>query len=151
MLPQSKQVIVMDLVSSASGATGTGRVDTLGFDFVSIDTVMATSNATNPPTRLRLMESDDTVVTNFANIVPMTGGTATSATVGFVIPDSRTDTTTLYGIKMNLDLKGRKRWLRIEVSPADTNQITSSVANLHRGDEAPVNATDAGVLVLAEG
>ena len=151
MLPQSKQVIMMDLLSSAAAATGTGRVDTLGFDFVSIDTVMATSTATNPPTRLRLMESDDTVVTNFANIVPFTGGTATSATVGFVIPNSRTNTNTFYGVKFNVDLRGRKRYLRLEVSPADTNQITSAVANLHRGDEAPVNATDANVLVLAEG
>ena len=151
MLPQSKQYIMMDLLSAAAASTATGRVDTQGFDFVSIDTVMATSVATNPPTRLRLMESDDTVVTNFANIVPFTGGTAVSATVGFVIPNSRTNTNTFYGVKFNVDLRGRKRYLRLEVSPTDTTQIITAVANLHRGDEAPVNTTDANVLVLAEG
>jgi len=151
MLPQGKQMIIIDQASTTAAFTATGRIDTVGFDFVTIDTTMATSTATNPPTTFRLMESDDTVVTNFANIVPFTGGTATSATVGFVIPNSRVNTNTFYGVKFNVDLRGRKRYLRLEIATADTTQVITSIANLYRGDEAPVNTTDANVLALVEG
>ena len=53
-------------------------------------------------------------------------------------------------MKFNVDLKGRERYLRLSISPL-TTQVITAIANLYRGDEAPVNTTDANVKALVEG
>ena len=52
--------------------------------------------------------------------------------------------------KFNLDLRGRKRYLGVRISPLTTHIITAT-ANLSRNDEAPVDATGANVTALVEG
>lgn len=142
-LPQSKQIIAISQASTTNGATVTGNIDTLGFDYATIDIIMSTSNAlTNNPSTLKLSESDDTVVTNFSDVTGFVGDT------GFTIPPAVTVGN--WGVKFNLNLVGRKRYLRVTVTPLTTQSITA-IANLHRGDESPINTTDANVKALVEG
>jgi hypothetical protein len=61
-----------------------------------------------------------------------------------------TNTATLSHYKFNVDLRHRKRYLRLLASPVTTQSFTA-VANLHRGELVPVTATDAGVSVLVAG
>jgi len=146
MLPSSKQVIVIAQVDITAAATQTANIDTLGYDFMSLDVIMGTSDdATNNPSTFKLAESDDTVVTNFGDITAFVG----DGTGGWTIPAADTANTT--GFKFNADLRGRKRYLKLTIAAVGTNQLTTAIANLHRGDEAPVNTTDAGVVALVEG
>lgn len=133
-----------------NGATGTANVDTLGFDYVSIKLIATTADVvSNKPTVLKIAESDDTVVTNFANVTTFVGGTATSTSVGFVIPSADTSNPNVY--RFNVDCRYRKRYLKISVSP-QTTQTYSLVADLGEGSEWPdVNTTKAGVHVLVNG
>ena len=136
-VPASKAVLMIDAASTTNAATATGIVDTKGFDFCSIDIISATTNdTTNNPTVFNLLESDDTVVTNAATISGFVGDT------DWTIPTGDTANTTL--TKMDVDCRGRKRYLRLNISPL-TTVIYTAIANLGRGEELPKDATSAGV------
>ena len=145
MRAATKQVIAINNAVATNAATASGNIDTLGFDYVSIDVSTTTSNAaTNNPSVLKISESDDTVVTNFADVTAFVG----DGVGGWTVPNSVT--TGVWGVKLNIDLRARKRWLKVTVSPL-TTQTISAVANLSLGDTTPVDATGAGVKALVEG
>ena len=128
MQPSLKSDVAITPVSTTNAATASGNVDTLGFDWMTLDVFMTTSNnVTNNPSVLKLTESDDTVVTNFAAIAALTGDGAGRR---FTIPNAVTAGD--WAVKFNVDLRGRKRYLKLSVSPV-TTQIIAAVANLGRG------------------
>ena len=142
MLPYGKQVIVISQASTTNAATATGNIDTQGYDYATIDVIMATSNdTTNNPTVFKLAECDTTVVTSFANITAAVG----DGTGGFTIPAAVTSGN--WGMKFNVDLRGKKRYLKLSISPL-TTQVITAIANLFRGDELPVDTTKANVKAL---
>lgn len=144
MLPISKTVVAITAQSVTNAATVTGNIDRLGYDYCELDVLLAGGNAaTNNPSVLKVSESDDTVVTNFADVTGLVGDT------GFTIPNIGTDTEASTVVKMRLDLKKRKRYLKVTISPI-TTEVLCAVAQLGRGYEAPVSTTDAGVATVVE-
>ena len=136
MLAPRKQTIMISPASFTNGATASGNVDTRGFDYVEIDLIMATADVvSNIPSVLKLSEADVTDVTSFANISGAVGGT------DFTIAAS---TSVANGYKFCVDLRGRKRYIKLSVSPR-TTQISGAVANLGRGEEQPIGTTSANV------
>jgi len=135
--------LVVDRVSATNGATITsGQIDTLGYDQLTVLISSSTSNAaTNKPATLRLTESDDTVLTNFAAITTLTGGTATN---NFTIPNMQTATSTQPYAVLNVDCKARKRYITLEVSPV-TTQTFVAYGILSRAEIAPTTTTLANV------
>lgn len=148
MNQQNKQVIVIAQASTTNAATAAGNIDTIGYDFCSIDTLMATSNnTTNNPTVFKLAESDDTVVTNFSDITAFVG----DGVGGWTIPAAETVATNPSNrFKFNVDCRARKRYLRLSISPL-TTQVITAIANLSKHEQAPVNTTTANVKALVEG
>ena len=131
----------------ATTATATGRVDCLGFNYVAVDVLVdSTTGGTSPPTVLKFTEGDTTTADDV--IVALTGGTATGANVGFVIP--ATTTAAPAGIvRFNIDLKKRKRYLKFSVTPLISGgQLISAVAHLSRAHVMPDTAAEAGVTAL---
>ena len=88
---------------------------------------------------LTLKEGDTT--SSFATFSGCVSGT------DYTIPAANTSVSNKY--KFNVDLKARKRYLEVAISPR-TTQITGIHANLFKGEESPVNTTKAGVHMLAE-
>jgi hypothetical protein len=132
--PAPKSVIVISPTSTTNAATTTGSFDCKGYDYAVID-VMATTtnNATNNFSVLTLSEGDTT--SSYAAV--STGDTdwtiATQSTsVDAVVAQFR------------LDLRARKRYLKLTASPLTTQTIWAH-AQLHRGDAMPVAAAAAGV------
>ena len=84
-----------------NSATASANVDTNGADYATIVVNISSEVNTNAvgPT-ISLLESDDTTVTNFATITPNITGDAIAAKP------------IVYGI----DLRGRKRYLRLTIS-----------------------------------
>lgn len=148
MFPQSKAVVFLLTTSATNAATVTSQnLDCKGFDFVSIDLISTTSNNTsNKPSVLKLQEADDTNATSFADVAAFVGG----GVGGFTIPNWHTNTATALPLKMNVDMRHRKRYLRLLVSPVTTQDFTA-IANLHRGEIVPVSAADVGVLAVVAG
>ena len=108
----------------------------------------ATSNSTSNKLTVCKLEECDTSNGTFTAIVALTGGTATSTSVGFVIPAAHATLQQKY--MMNVDLRGRKRWLKLSLSPV-TTQILGAIAVLDRGEQNPptVATGDLALIVRA--
>jgi hypothetical protein len=149
MKPSPKAVLVIASVSKTNGATASASFDTLGFDHATIDIVLPTADTTtNGPSVLKLSESDDTTTT-VTDIAAFTGGTQTSATVGFVITAKTTASANTL-LKFNVDLKKRKRYLTLTIVPR-TTQIVYALGNMQIAEQEPTQAADAGVDTLVQG
>ena len=139
----AKRVVSILGTGVTNGATVTANIDTIGFDFASIDLVLGTSNTvSNKPSTLKLSESDDTVVTNFADITAFVGG----GTGGFTIPNADTSNANVY--VFNVDCRGRKRYLKLTATPV-TTQAAVMDARLSCAEEAPNTTSEFGTGVLA--
>lgn len=133
-----KAAIVLAPVSSTNGETHTGIIDTLGYDFLTLDVFTTTSDSTaNNPSVLKLTEGDTNAISSASAITEFTGDGAG----GFTIPLADTDTPWL--VKFNVDCRARKRYLFLSISPT-TTQTLSAVANLFKGSTAPITAGNAG-------
>lgn len=136
MLPATKQVI-LNLSGSTAGVTVlTGSIDTKGFGYTSI-AVLANSNAAVSTTVAHnsLEESDDnSTFTAISAAAPGTGFTPSTVTVASTGPK----------IIYNVDLRGRKRYLKVTVGLAATATSVGIVADLARASDAPVSATEQG-------
>jgi hypothetical protein len=146
MLPAAKHYIAITPASFTNGATAGGTseplaIDTLGYDFMSVTVFGGTVNTTsNTLSVLSLKEADVTNTSSFANVSGAVGGT------DFTIAAAAYATTSNQNIwTYNVDLRGRKRYLRVFASP-QTTQLIAGLASLYRGEQAPVTATKANAL-----
>jgi hypothetical protein len=154
MVPQAK--LLLDSVTGQGSATNGGtytsaNIDTLGVDYVTIDIAATTQSASTQagsPSVLKIQESDTTVASTFADCVGFRGGSATATNVDFVVGIGKTAGVNAY--KLNVDARGRKRYINVVVSPT-TSQTFEVSANGFRNEIAPNTAARAGVLSLVEG
>lgn len=138
MNPQPKVVSAVSATSITNGGTATGVIDTLGYDYACITVRASASNTTsNKPSVLKISESDD--ATNYTDVSGAVGGT------DFTVPTQATNADNL--VQFNMSLKGRKRYLKVTVSPV-TTQTIDAIAHLHKGEQAPITAVKAGVGAL---
>jgi hypothetical protein len=149
MKPQPRLALAIASASVTAAATATATiVDTnpstaSRAKFLSLDIVATTADVvSNKPQTLKLQHSDTTNATDFADIAGFVGGT------DFTVPNADTSNPNLY--KFNVNLQGRKRYIRAQYSPR-TTQTVFAVANLHNLDQSPISAVKAGVLALVEG
>lgn len=138
MIPAPKTMLLISPASTTNAGTASGSIDTKGFDFAVIDVIASASDAvSNNFSVLTLSEGD----TTSAYTAISTGDTdftiANAETAGHVVAQFR------------VDLRARKRYLKLAASPV-TTQIIAATANLFRGDELPVTATKAGAGVLVD-
>jgi len=134
--------------SGATNATATGLIDGLGYNHCTITIWADSTDATTKQfTALKITECDTSDGT-FADIVALTGGTATSTSVGFVIPASDTDSEVI--TLMSVSLVGRKRYLKVNLTPA-SNYLFHAIGHLTKGHEMPVSTTQCGVQAVVRG
>ncbi len=120
-----------------AAATVTATIDRWGFDDIRLTLVMGTADVvSNKPTTLKVEEGDTTDSTAFTvnTVAPMTGGSVGNTSGFFVIPTAITTGTNIYVI--DVDCRGRKRYLRLTVAPATTQEAVL-VWELFRAKETP--------------
>lgn len=120
-----------------NSATVTANLDCSGASYADIRIALASEINTNAvgPT-LSILESDDTVVTNFATIVA---------------DRTSEDITAAKEVTYGVDLRGRKRYLRLAVTTATTtnDDVTlAAVATLSRKTEGPAGTASSGDVVV---
>ncbi|HUS98215.1 MAG TPA: hypothetical protein VMX97_15920, partial [Hyphomicrobiaceae bacterium] len=121
----SPKSVAIFSASFTAAATASGNVDTLGYDFAVVDLIESASNAaTNNCSVLKISESDD--ATTFVDVSGLVGDT------DFTIPASVT-TGVQSVVQMRIDLRGRKRYLKLSASPV-TTQVLTGFAHLHIGE-----------------
>lgn len=142
--PAAKSVIIISPVSTTAAGTATGIVDTLGAAYAVIDVCATTSNnVTNNPSVLKLAEATDTVASNFTNVATFVGDSA------WVIPNADTANSQIVA-QFRVPLTGRKRYLRVDVSPVTTQTIWSH-GRLYTGDEEVPTPTLTGAAAVVVG
>jgi hypothetical protein len=134
--------------SVAASATHSHEIDTLGFEYVSIDVVYSpfASTTSNAAPVLRLTQHDVTG-TGQTNISGFVGGTDFTVAAGTT---TGANVNVGYVARFNVDMRGKRRFLTLYTSPGNTVAI-SSVARLGRAEEAPFSAATKNVGTLVSG
>ena len=118
--------------SVTSGATASGLVDCLGYSEAAVDVILdSQGSTTSNPSVLKLSESNITDATGFADITGFVG----DATNGFAIPAAGAAATI---VRLNVDMRARKRYLKVTVSPDGATQILAAVVTLGKAKDSTV-------------
>ncbi len=150
MNPERKILSLYPQSVGSSGTNGVLVIDTrpttgiTGFGYLTADIMIGPGAATTAPTTCQILESDAND-TNYVQIGNLGGGTATSATVGFVLPSIATSAASGKTIGFGVNLSAaRKRFIKVSVVPG-TTAVVSITASLFRPfTPMAANTTDSG-------
>jgi len=154
MIPEqnSKVVVLLGPVTAATNADSTNYFDTLGYDYAVIDVAVPAATATNSSAKLQVLSlTEGDTTSSFAAFGTFTGTTnTTAAATEFVIPVW--NNTSLGGVhRFYIDLRARKRYIKIADRPAASHTIIYSTVSLSRAETAPDTDTERGVMVSVTG
>jgi hypothetical protein len=126
-------------VATNSSTTATLRLDTLGYDYASIDVVYgavlaAGTNSASAQT-LTLKHSDSA----------STGYDVISGYPTVALPTAAASSVVSSIVRFDVDMRGRKRYLEVASSP-NTLATVVVVARLGKGEVGPASATEKGVV-----
>jgi hypothetical protein len=132
----------------ATNATAGLCVDTKGYDYATVRVMWGTNISTSAARFLTLyVRESDTVTspTSMTSIVAFNGGTATSSTVGFVFPEATAGATSGGALTFSVDLKARKRYLGLAMTPGGASNFVAAEAICSRAGESKDTTTTAKV------
>jgi hypothetical protein len=141
MILSQMHKVVGVLPASAATTTTTLTVDAMSWDYASFTILRASNAATAFASVLKIEESDDN--STFSNVSGFVGGT------DFTIP-TVTDTANTALVKLDVDTKVRKRYLKVSVQPSASIAVAVE-GRLSRGELAPTSASEAGVVGWVKG
>jgi hypothetical protein len=145
MKPEYKTIPMFEGATVSSAGTLFGCVDTKGFSHLGIDLAAGTGEAAQTAcTILRLCENDASAMTAYTDGTPITqfvGAAAVSTSAGFVLPALSSTKQNVY--RFNIDLRGRKRYIGINLGLAKQTVGVSAHANLFRSEIGPAMVTAA--------
>ena len=140
MIHSQMEKVVASVPTSVGSSAVTLTIDSLGYDYASVTVLRAANASTVFASVLKVEESDDN--SSFSNVTGLVGGT------DFTIP-AVSDTSSAAIVKLDVDTKARKRYLKVTATPAvSVNTVVS--ARLSRGD-APTTASEAGCIGWVKG
>jgi hypothetical protein len=119
-------------------ATVTMVVDRIGYDQASVLVMKAPAAAATSFASVLKVEESDASGSGYSDVTAM----VKDGTGGFTM--DAVSTTAASVVKMDIDCKARKRYLRVTMSP-DVSATVSVVALLSRGEEYPYDAATVNV------
>ena len=138
---ENSKTVVGTTVTSAAG-TATLTIDRLGFDYASIDVVVAVS-ATPANTAASIL-----------NVLTLSGGDTTTAGTSIytvAAPSASAAVTSQPSVvRFDIDLRGKGRYVKVDATPA-TSLATTIVARLGKGEIGIDSASEMGVLAKYSG
>jgi len=138
---EATKTVVGSTVTSAAG-TATLTLDTLGYDYASIDVAVATS--TTPAN----------TSASILNVLTLTQGdtnTAGASVYTVAAPAASVAVTNQPSVvRLDVDLRGKGRYVKVDATPA-TSLATTIVARLGKGEVGPESASAKGVLAKYSG
>lgn len=137
MIPslRGKDTVLLESQAITDGNTATANFDCIGADWATIRMSFGAevnTNAVNPT--ISLLESDDTVVTNFA-------------TFDSNFERAAEDLTSAKEVRYEIDLRARKRYLRLSLALGGATNDDINVAvigTLTRNEADPASTSDMG-------
>ena len=146
------QIAPATVATNATAAMIFSKLGTRGetFDHANILVNLGTA-ATNSVTitTLKLQEGDTSVISNHTDIVAFTGGTATSTSVGFVLPVAAADQDGGQVIEFSVDLSKRKKYISLELTPGQS-MVCGATAILSKSGQSIDNTTTGSLTNLSD-
>jgi len=127
-----------------SSQTNTLTLDTLGYDHASIDVIYGPVASTSSVAQTLTLKQGDATNAVTDNVTGFTGDMKPAAYAG------QTVSTTMTISRLEVDCRGKKRYLAVATSP-NTDAVIVISARLSRGEEGPYDATTKGVSVNTAG
>jgi hypothetical protein len=127
---------VCDSVNAAS--LGTGIVDTVGYDYATVIVVAGEGPTSAALTALKVQEGDASNLSDAADLVSFTDADVDGTTNA--LADFDNDESVIFEI----DLKARKRYIKVVATAGATATELSSVVILSRAGEAATDTTAGG-------
>jgi len=140
----TKSVVAGKGAVYTSSQTNTLTLDTLGFDFASIDVIFGPAASTSSVAQTLTLKQGDASNAVTENVTGFTGDLKPAAYAGQTVTDTMTIS------RLEVDLKGKKRYLAVATSPSTDNTVVIA-ARLARAEEGPYDATTKGVRVNTAG
>lgn len=149
VLEQEGKFLSIPPASVASTATAVLGFDGKGFDHASITLDIGTIATTSAAfTVLKVVESDDeTATTSMDSIADLTGATETSTSAGILIPTQAEMENGGGVIDIELDLRNRKRYNKLVVTPGQTAVIGAKIKLTRSEQSADTVAEKSGVSI----
>ena len=144
MIHAQNDKVVASVPTTVGTSAVTLTVDTLEFDHASF-AVMRASNASTVFASVLKIEESDASGSGYSDVTALVGG----GTGGFSIP-AVSDTASAAVVKIDVDTKARKRYLKVTATPA-VSVNTVITGRLSRGVETPTSASEAGCIGWVKG
>jgi hypothetical protein len=148
MHASQNEKVVASLPTAAVGSTATSTlvIDRLGYDHVSIAALRASNASTVFANVLKVEESDQSS-TGYSDVTSFVAG----GTGGFTVPAISVPGTALTSVvKMDIDARAKKRYLRVSMTPGASATLAIT-ARLSKAENVPVDAAEAGVVAWVTG
>lgn len=127
-----------------SSQTCTLTLDTLGFEHASIDVIYGPAASTSSVSQTLTLQEADAATGTYTTVSGFSGDLKPAIYAGQTV----TDTMTVSRLEVNM--VGKKRYLRVQSSP-NTDTVVVVAARLSRAEEGPYDATTKGVRVNTAG
>ena len=138
---EATKTVVGTTVTSAAG-TATLTIDTLGYAYASVDVIVATSS------------TPANTAASILNVLTLSQGdtnTAGASVYTVAVPAASADVTSQPSVvRLDVDLRGKGRYLKVDATPA-TSLATTIVARLGKGEIGPESASAKGALAKYSG
>ncbi len=133
--------------SSVAAGTVALTVDTLGYEYLSVDAVYSTCNANSAVASIFTLRAGDTV----AGLADYTAtyGSVSGITSSANTAASQTSVATV--ARLDFDLRGKPRYISLATAPNDTAARAILVGRLSKGADGPDSASEKGVRVKYSG
>ena len=140
----TKSVVAGKASVFTSSQTCTLTLDTLGFDHASIDVIYGPAASTSSVSQTLTLQQSDAESTDYGNVTGFTGDLKPAIYAG------QTASTTMTVSRLEVDCRGKKRYLRVNASP-NTDTVVVVAARLSKAEEGPYDATTKGVRLNTAG
>ena len=138
---EATRTVVGTTVTSAAG-TATLTIDTLGYAYASVDVIVATSS------------TPANTAASILNVLTLSQGDTTTAGASVytvAVPAASVAVTNQPSVvRLDVDLRGKSRYLKVDATPA-TSLATTIVARLGKGEVGPETASAKGTLAKYSG
>lgn len=140
----TKSVVAGKGAVFTSSQTCTLTLDTLGHEYASIDVVFGPAASTSSVAQTLTLQQCDTSGGSYENVTGFTGDLKPAIYAGQTVTDTMTVS------RLEVDMRGKKRFLQVKASP-NTDTVIVVAARLGRSEEGPYDATSKGVKVNTAG
>jgi hypothetical protein len=136
---EGTKTVVGSVAASASNTTALLRLDTLGYDYASVDVVyaaVAAAGTASAAAQTLTLKHSDAASTGYDVIA----GYPTVA-----VPTASASSSVASVVRLDVDMRGKKRYLEVASSP-NTSAAVTIVARLGKGEQHPTSDAGKGVV-----